>query len=1710
MVQPLGHVIKYLSNYIYQSMVNNDYQVINSKFRLASLVSAFLLLMAFKSELHAQTLMQRALDAAGSATVTAATSGNWTSTATWGGSLPGTNARVLIPAGITVTVDSEISTEFKSIRILGKLEFARNANTELRVEYVVSGMNGELEVGTVGNPIPSNRIAKIVIADRGGTSTSLDPERFAPGMVLMGSTKMHGQQKTSHVALGVQPGAGANSLTLATTPTNWAANDQLVLAGTVPDNLVSDEVVTINSINGTNVTLTSSLAFPHQAPSQASHLDVHVANLTRNIKISSENPSVSAKLRGHIMFMHTLDVDVRYVELTNMGRTDKKQKLDDYTWNQLQESPSYVPPRGAYTNPRGRYSIHFHRGGINPALTPAICQGVTVNNDPGWGYVNHSSRVDIMDNVSYNVVGGAFNTESGDETGSFRRNIAIRTVNDTYPMNNLSDTVATIDIREEVQDYAWQGDGFWLHSAGLTIEDNIVSGCSGNAYIFWPEGLIENGLGMMRGTPAYHVPDPAMRALLTSSAMTSKNYQMEIWDIPAQPFRNNTGYNVTKGLVGYYFHTRFHDADNTVDPDEEKFNIPPKAYKDQLQAVFEGTKMWNIIHKGVEFVFSTNITLKNTEIYGYGSRPTSQGIDMNAFFNMEDFAYENVSIYGFDQPNQVGFNMNTQGNITVDGGTFDNASKDIVLWEPQSRATIDQPNDGGTDWLRPGSTSRTLVIQNVTVSDPSPFLYMEPQLRFEEEIPDGSTDSEANRDLNWFLLQDDITLNFGVFNNTKLYYDAQAANFTPITNANFQSTNWDPDDGPNPYVVPTKYRNKTNQQLSTTSGSNGSSFGGEILPASAVGHSMIVGGKVGAVSSSTFDLTTIASGNGTVSPSGTTSHGSGASVQVTATPAAGYQFDGWSGAVTGTTNPIAILMDGNKTVTATFSQISSTQYTLTSSAGVGGSVSPSGQNVYNEGTVVDLTATPDPGFQFDGWAGDASGTLNPLPVTIDADKTISATFSAVPQFTLTTNAGTGGSVSPSGTNNYNGGTVVAVTATPSTGYQFSGWTGDATGTANPLNVTVDANKTISANFTLIPPSSLTAESGTVTVSTSGYVTVNLSKSYNSPVVVATPVLPATSTAPVVSRVRNVTGSSFQVKVQNPSGATVSNITVQYLVVEAGTYTSGADGVQMEAKTVTSSITGRKSGWTLETESYNQSYTNPVVLGQVMSANDADWSVFYASSGSRTSPPTSGALRAGKHVGEDSNTTRANETIGLIIIEAGSGSFDSISYQASVGADIVRGPGNSTSGYTYSHSVSGATGAILSAAGMDGGDGGFPVLLGGNAVSGSNIVMTFDEDQVGDSERSHTTEQVAYLVFADGAPPVQYTLTANAGTGGSVSGGGTYNSGTIVQVTATPDTGYQFDGWSGDAGGTTNPVDVTMDGNKTVTASFSLIPPTQYTLTTSATSGGSVTAGGTYNAGQVVNITATPDAGYQFDGWSGDASGTTNPLAVTMDANKTITANFSFISTGTWIKVDERSFTYDGGWENVNNANNAYQNTAKFTDEGGAFATYTFTGTKVALFLWREDTQTVQVSIDGGASTNVNLGSGSASSERVWESATLSAGTHTIRMQYQSGGVNLDAIEYLGSSGLRPAVEAPVNQELSIELYPNPVEADHVNVVMTGIDGEASLSLIDMSGRELSVKSVKLKGRKSIQRMDLSQLATGTYIIKVLHEAGEKSLRFIKR
>jgi hypothetical protein len=165
-------------------------------------------------------------------------------------------------------------------------------------------------------------------------------------------------------------------------------------------------------------------------------------------------------------------------------------------------------------------------------------------------------------------------------------------------------------------------------------------------------------------------------------------------------------------------------------------------------------------------------------------------------------------------------------------------------------------------------------------------------------------------------------------------------------------------------------------------------------------------------------------------------------------------------------------VDGSGAVSAVISQTVTvgsappTQYTLSTSAGAGGTVSAGG--VYANGTVAWVTATPDAIHDFSGWSGDASGSANPFAVTMDRSKSVQAVF-ALKSYPLVTAASTGGSVTAGG--NYPHGTTVTVSATAAPNYRFTGWAGDASGSAGAVAVLMTGARSVQALF--VPKSAQT-------------------------------------------------------------------------------------------------------------------------------------------------------------------------------------------------------------------------------------------------------------------------------------------------------------------------------------------------------------------------------------------------------------------------------------------------------------------------------------------------------------------------------------------------------------------------------------------------------------------------------------------------------------
>ncbi|GAI24968.1 unnamed protein product, partial [marine sediment metagenome] len=153
---------------------------------------------------------------------------------------------------------------------------------------------------------------------------------------------------------------------------------------------------------------------------------------------------------------------------------------------------------------------------------------------------------------------------------------------------------------------------------------------------------------------------------------------------------------------------------------------------------------------------------------------------------------------------------------------------------------------------------------------------------------------------------------------------------------------------------------------------------------------------------------------------------------------------------------------------------------------------------------------------------------------------------------------------------------------------------------------------------------------------------------------------------------------------------------------------------------------------------------------------------------------------------------------------------------------------------------------------------------------------------------------------------QYTLTINIDGNGAVikdPDQTTYTHGTVVELTANPDSGWSLSHWSDDLTGSNNPEYITMDSDKTVTAHFT---EDQYTLTINIDGNGAVIKDPdqtTYTHGTVVELTANPDSGWSLSHWSDDLTGSNNPEYITMDSDKTVTAHFTEDQYTLTINID---------------------------------------------------------------------------------------------------------------------------------------------------------------------------------------------------------------
>ena len=653
----------------------------------------------------------------------------------------------------------------------------------------------------------------------------------------------------------------------------------------------------------------------------------------------------------------------------------------------------------------------------------------------------------------------------------------------------------------------------------------------------------------------------------------------------------------------------------------------------------------------------------------------------------------------------------------------------------------------------------------------------------------------------------------------------------------------------------------------------------------------------------TFTISTASNpaAGGTTSGGGT--YDSGASVTVTAIPASGYRFASWTdGSTTVSTNAgYTFTVTSNLTLTANFVRI----YSITTSSSPAAGGTTTGTGTYDSGASATVTASPASGYRFVNWteSGSVVSVNTSYTFTVSAARTLVANFIQIFTVTTSSSPAAGGTASGSGT--YDSGASATVTAVPASGYRFVNWTesGTIVTTNSSYTFTVSSARTLVANFIQIftvttssnPVAGGTTSGGgtfdsgaSVTVSAvaaSGYRFVNWTDGGATV---------STNSGYTFSVTSNRTLTANFVRIY--SIGTSSSPAVGGTTSGNGTYDSGSS-----ATVVASPATGyRFANWTESgtVVSTSASYTFTVSAARTLVANFIQ--IFAVTT---SSSPAAGGTTTGNGTFDSGTSITVtavpasgyrflNWTESGVSVSATSSFTFNISSNRTLVANFVQI-------FIVSTSSNPAAGGTTSGGGTF--DSGSSATILATPAAGYRFVNWTEGAVVVSTTTSYVfTVSSARTLVANFVQIFTVTVSSSPATGGTVSGGGTYNTGSSVTVIATPATGYRFVNWT--EGGVV--VSAVSSYTFTLTATRTLVANFVQTFSVSASSnpvaGGSITGSGTYDIGSSITMTATPSAGYRFSNWTdgGIAVSTSSAYTFTLTANRTLVANFIQIFTVT--------------------------------------------------------------------------------------------------------------------------------------------------------------------------------------------------------------------
>jgi hypothetical protein len=536
-------------------------------------------------------------------------------------------------------------------------------------------------------------------------------------------------------------------------------------------------------------------------------------------------------------------------------------------------------------------------------------------------------------------------------------------------------------------------------------------------------------------------------------------------------------------------------------------------------------------------------------------------------------------------------------------------------------------------------------------------------------------------------------------------------------------------------------------------------------------------------------------------------------------------------------------------------------------------------------------------------------------------------------YSLTMNNDGRGATSPSGTVTVNAGSATSISATPSSGYQFSGWTvtsGTAT-IANPSSagttVTLTSgNATVQANFVPMTYSLMVSNDGYGSTTPSGTVTVNHGAATS---ITATP----------------ASGYQFSNWTVTTGTATIANPTSASTTV---TLTSGSATIRANFTSLTYSLTmsndGHGSTTPTGTVTVNHGAATSITATPASGYQFSNWTVTSgtATIANPTSASTTVTLTSG------SATIRAN--------------FTSLTYSLTMSND---GHGSTTPTGTVTVNHGAATSITATPS---------------SGYQFSNWTVTSGSATIANPTSASTT-----VTLTSGSATIRanftvltYSLTMSNDGHGSTTPTGivTVNHGAATSITATPASGYQFMNWTVTTGTATiaNPTSasttVTLtSGSATIRANFTALT---YSLTMSNDGHGSTTPTGTVtvNHGAATSITATPSGGYQFMNWTVTTGTATIANPTSASTTVTLTSGSATIRANFTQQIDTLTISNNGNGSTVPSGTLYVNRGAPTAISATANSGFHFTS-------WTVVSGTAQIANPASSSTTVTLTSGNA-------------------------------------------------------------------------------------------------------------------------------------